>query len=907
METQGRLETQESVQHYVKTGLRKQTNPGTGMKNSLRFGWMLGLIVPLTGCVVSPQPPSPPPAVPGASQTLSEVFLHLQLDYSDRNSLDPKTLITSVLRELEREFAELELHLHASLEKAQIRLRSAEVETLLPIANPVTLEQAYHALQRLAQALRDSSPPHSPQRVELALARGLSKALDPYSVWMPQAAFREFRSNVTGEYAGLGVVVGLRESQLEVIELMDGGPAKMSGIKPGDRFVKIGTAAVAHMTQEEILRRLRGKAGTMIALEMSRPGVDEPIRFELVRAVVESPSVEVVDLQETVGKIRLLRLERFQQGTAEEVQAHLQGLTRQDGLILDLRGNPGGILEAATEVADLLLPGGLEIVSTQGALVPRGVKSRHRLDPEAWRTVPLVVLVNNASASASEVLAAALQQHKRGVVLGQRTYGKGTIQTTWPHQDGSGLKLTIGQYLTPDGSSLHSIGVIPDVALVPVHPDTEQFVWWSPDELDPPSSSGKPTVFAHRLRLLSKPPQATSNDPQPQDNTITLAWRLLQQARQSGTLPAQALADLVKQARHEQETEFTKAMAVQNIDWSLPAEAEIAPEVSARLQVQRRSPAALELHLTVRNDSAHPVHRVVGVLHSPLETIDQRQWGVGRIPGGGTCDLTLTLPLFRHEPTYTAPIRLKLLDHSGKKIGEVHTLVFPVPTRKLALGLSMDFHEDGNFGSVGNGNGQPDPGETLALKLRVENTAAQTLGAFTVELHDRTGNVRIHRGHVKWEVLDSGQVVTETLRLAVPDPEWSDEPLRLLLRSPAFPDTQVTWQFSLSELAGLRKAEVPAFKVLAVDHDSEAQDSGQRWLRFVPKNRAQLQDIVVFLNGHKVRYQLYETPENAPPETVLELVGRPGLNRLEVLLRGKSGLTLRRTLRFWQPQVSGSS
>ena len=363
----------------------------------------------------------------------------------------------------------------------------------------------------------------------------------------------------------------------------------------------------------------------------------------------------------------------------------------------------------------------------------------------------------------------------------------------------------------------------------------------------------------------------------------------------------------MKQVQREQETEFSEAMALQNINWSLPAEAEMAPEVSARLQVQHRSPAALELLLTVRNDSPHPVHRVVGVLHSPLETIDQRQWGVGRIPGGGTRDLTLTLTLPRHEPAYTAPIRLKLLDHSGKKIGEAHTLVFPVPTRKLALGLSMDFYDDGNFGSVGNGNGQPDPGEILALELRVENTAEQTLGSFTAELHDRTGTVRIHRGHVKWEALNSGQAVTETLRLAVPDTEWSDEPLRLFLRSPAFPDTQVTWQFSLSELAGLGKAEVPAFEVLAVDHGLEAQGSGRRWLRFVPKHRAQIEDTVVFLNGRKVQYQLYETSENAEPETAVELEVKPGLNRLEVLLRGKSGLSLRRTLRFWQPQVSGSS
>ena len=877
------------------------------MKNALRFGWMLGLIVTLAGCVVSPQPPRPAPAVPGASQTLSEVFLHLQLDYSDRHKLAPETLITSILRELEREFVELELELEDSPGKTQIRLRSAGVETLLPIANPAGLEQVHHALQRLAQSLRTSSPLHSPQRVELALARGLSKALDPHSVWMPQAAFREFRSNVTGEYAGLGVVVGLRENQLEVIALMDGGPAKISGIKPGDRFVKIGTTAVVHMTQEEILRRLRGKVGTSIVLEMVRPGRDEPIRFELVRAVVESPSVEVVELQKAGGQIRLLRLERFQQGTADEVQAHLEGLTQQNGLILDLRGNPGGILEAATEVADLLLPGGLEIVSTQGALAPRGVKSRHRLDPEAWRTVPLVVLVNDASASASEVLAAALQQHKRGVLLGQRTYGKGTIQATWIHQDGSGLKLTIGQYLTPDGSSLHGIGVIPDLELVPVHPDTEQFVWWSPDELEPPLSSGKPTVFAQRLRMLPQPQQPTSNDVQPQDNTITLARRLLQQARQSGTSPTQGLDAFVKQVQREQETEFSEAMALQNINWSLPAEAEMAPEVSARLQVQHRSPTALELLLTVRNDSPYPVHRVVGVLHSPLETIDQRQWGVGQIPGGGTRDLTLTLPLPRHEPAYTAPIRLKLLDHSGKKIGEAHTLVFPVPTRKLALGLSMDFYDDGNFGSVGNGNGQPDPGEILALELRVENTAEQTLGSFTAELHDRTGTVRIHRGHVKWETLDSGQAVTETLRLTVPDTEWSDEPLQLFLRSPAFPDTQVTWQFSLSELVELGKAEVPAFEVLAVDHGLEAQGSGRRWLRFVPKHRAQIEDTVVFLNGRKVQYQLYETSENAEPETAVELEVKPGLNRLEVLLRGKSGLSLRRTLRFWQPQVSGSS
>jgi len=906
VETQGWLETQKRGQHYVKTGLRTQTNPRTGMKTPLWFGTLLGLIALLAGCVVAPPPPSPPPAVPGASHTLSEVFLHLQLDYSERQQLDPKTLITSALRELEREFATLELRLQTSAQTSQIRIRIAGAETRLPISTPDALEPTHRALQQLAHALRNSSPPHPPQRVEQALARGLSKALDRHSVWMPQAAFQEFRSNVTGEYAGLGVVVGLRENQLEVLELMEGGPAQKSGMLPGDRFVKIGTEAVAHMTQEEMLQRLRGKAGTSVALEMARPGVEEPIRFELVRSVVESPSVEVVTFEENRGHIRLLRLERFQENTAEEVQAYLAGLTAQDGLILDLRGNPGGILDAATEVADLLLPGGLEIVSTQGALAPRGVQSRHRLDPQAWRTAPLVVLVDRESASASEVLAAALQQHQRGVVLGQRTYGKGTIQATWTHQDGSGLKLTIGQYLTPDGSSLHGLGVIPDVELVPVAPDPKQFVWWSPDELDPPSSSGKPTAFSHRLRVLSKPPPLKPDDPQAQDNTITLARRLLQQARQSGTRPAQALADFVTQVQHEQETEFVSAAAVQKTDWSRPEKTGSAPELSARLQVQRGSPEALELSLTLHNDSAHAAQRIVGVLHSPLASLDQQQWGVGKLLGGETRTLTRTFTFPKHAPAYTAPLRVKLLDHSGQNIGEAHTLVFPAPSKKLALAVTLEVFDDGTRESVGNGNGQPDPGETLALELRVENTA-NALGTLRAELHDRTGTVRIHRGQVQWDALDSGDSVTERLRLAVPEAERPDRPLRLFLQASEIPDTRVTWRFSLADLAKLEPAEVPGFAVLAVDPGGKVEEAGTRRLRLVPKKPSRLRDVVVFLNDRKVRYRRYETSENSDPETAVELEGKPGLNRVEVLLRGKSGLSVQKTLRFWQPQVSGSS
>ena len=299
--------------------------------------------------------------------------------------------------------------------------------------------------------------------------KGMLETLDPHSSFMPPEAFKEMQVETHGSFGGLGIEITVKDRFLTVVAPIEGTPADRAGIQPGDRIVKIEGQITKDLTLLDAVRKLRGPKGSKVTISILREGSPELMDFTLVREVIEVKSVRSKDLGDGIYYVRLAS---FQERTSKDLervleQAQTAGTT---ALILDLRNDPGGLLNQAVAVGDMFLEKGQLIVYTQGRIKNQDLRftAEHSNGLPKW---PMVVLVNGGSASASEIVAGALQDWKRAVLLGTKTFGKGSVQTVIPLSDGSGLRLTTAKYFTPRGRSIHGTGIMPDIIVEPPKPE----------------------------------------------------------------------------------------------------------------------------------------------------------------------------------------------------------------------------------------------------------------------------------------------------------------------------------------------------------------------------------------------------------------------------------------------------
>jgi carboxyl-terminal processing protease len=311
---------------------------------------------------------------------------------------------------------------------------------------------------------------------------GMLTGLDPHSAYLDQEAFKEMQVGTQGEFGGLGIEVGMEDGFVKVVAPIDDSPAARAGIKSGDLIVRLNDAAVKGMTLNDAVKRMRGKPNTQITLTIVRKGEPKPLVVTLTRAVIKIQSVKSKLLEP--GYV-YFRVTQFQEHTGEYLAREIEKLFKANqgpmkGLVLDLRNDPGGLLNGAVAVSAAFLPQGSLVVYTDGrtedakmrlnANPEHYLRGRGREDyvkrlPPELKTVPMVVLVNGGSASASEIVAGALQDHQRAVIMGQNTFGKGSVQTILPLNNNTAIKLTTARYFTPNGRSIQAKGITPDILL----------------------------------------------------------------------------------------------------------------------------------------------------------------------------------------------------------------------------------------------------------------------------------------------------------------------------------------------------------------------------------------------------------------------------------------------------------
>jgi carboxyl-terminal processing protease len=354
-------------------------------------------------------------------------------------------------------------------------IANKEAETALPV------EELRAFTDVFARIKNDYVEPVEDKKLITEAINGMLTGLDPHSAYLDADAFKDLQVGTQGEFGGLGIEVGMEDGFVKVVSPIEDTPAFKAGVKPGDMIVKLDDTPVKGMTLNDAVKRMRGKPGSTIKLTIARKGVDKPIVLTLTRAVIKIRSVKSTLLENGYGYVRVTQ---FQEHTGELLVEALNKLytdnkTPLKGLILDLRNDPGGLLNGAVAVTAAFVNPDSLVVYTEGrtedAKMRLTASREHYLRPmqtdylkslpQGVKRVPMVVLVNSGSASASEIVAGALQDHKRAVIMGTRTFGKGSVQTILPLGNGTAIKLTTARYFTPNGRSIQAKGIEPDIVV----------------------------------------------------------------------------------------------------------------------------------------------------------------------------------------------------------------------------------------------------------------------------------------------------------------------------------------------------------------------------------------------------------------------------------------------------------
>jgi carboxyl-terminal processing protease len=345
----------------------------------------------------------------------------------------------------------------------------------VPAAAISTIEPTQLLTEVIERVRREYVDRIDDERLVQSAIRGILEELDQHSSYLDADQYEEIRISTSGNYTGVGLDVSLDDGRVTVVTPLDGAPAARAGILPGDIVVSVDNVPVNENNVEDSVNRMRGAIGTEVTVDVLRHGNEQPLRFALTRSEVEVNTVRGEYLGDGVG---YLRLTAFSEHTPRDLVRAARSLKRESGtqlkgVVLDLRNNPGGVLNSAVEVADSFLGEGLIVRGSGRARQARFEQYAHAGDE--LENVPTIVLVNSGSASASEIVAGALQDHQRARIVGERTYGKGSVQTVMPLGEGSAIKLTTSRYMTPSGRSINGTGIDPDVIVRSDDP-TQQYL-----------------------------------------------------------------------------------------------------------------------------------------------------------------------------------------------------------------------------------------------------------------------------------------------------------------------------------------------------------------------------------------------------------------------------------------------
>lgn len=666
--------------------------------------------------------------------------LHMVKDkYVDPTRIHPRRMLLWALDGIQKYVAEVMVQPNLAEQRVTVKVDAFRRD--FSTSDVTSISALYGSLKQILSFVRRHLDPKTGMKmVEYAAINGLLSTLDPHSLWLDPDVYRNMKAGTRGSFGGLGIVISIRDGMLTVVSPIDDTPASRAGLKTQDRIVKIGNESTINMSLNEAVNRLRGDPNTKVTLWISRAGWAEPRKFVIVRDIIRIKSVSSRMLSNGVG---YLRIKHFSLGMSAEMARHLKKLKQKGAraLVLDLFNNPGGLLEEAINAADLFLSDG-EIVTVVAYAGTNRETAKARKSTTIWKE-PVVVLVNSGSASAAEVLAGALKGRDRAVVVGQRTFGKGSVQVLFEYDEGSALKLTVRQYLTPGGVSIQSVGINPDIRLLPVVVKPGQVLFnraipsIREQDLEQHLSQHqllkKENAPAAEIYYLSKDPAAMEVSPTEMSgnaadpSVVRVAMKLLA-ARLTGSREEvlKRMSPFLADFREKEEKRIVKALTKLNVDWKIEPASEV-PMLEAVVESDKpdnlvRPGDTIRLKVTVTNMGQGPAYRVRAVTSADGDHFDNKEFIFGRIDPGKqrTWEVPILIP--QQSLSQVHPVTFTFFEEYGHQPTKT-VLAIRIQGRKRALFACqyqiMDDH-------LGNRDGLAQAGESLRLRVLVRNLGPGT-------------------------------------------------------------------------------------------------------------------------------------------------------------------------------------
>jgi carboxyl-terminal processing protease len=753
-----------------------------------------------------------------ALPALSFVIKKVTDEYVDPARIDPRAMFVAALDAVERTVAEVMVKGDATGDAVSVTVGTAQrdfdLRTIQSVwSMRVLLQQALGFVQENLVAHQDL------REIEYAAANGLLSTLDPHSMVLEPRYFKEMKLQTRGEFGGIGFVIAMREGNLTVVKVLKGTPAQRAGIKARDVITRIEEQSTVNMDLQDAVDRLRGKPQTRVSLTVQRAAWPEARKLTLTREMI---SVETVPQSKLLaGNVAYLRLAQFSRNSTRDVRA---AIVRQraeaggelTGLVLDLRGNPGGLLEEAVDLSDLFLTQGV-VVKTQKKGSARRSVTEAVPSKDDLASLPVVVLVNNGSASASEIVAGALKNNDRALVVGRQTFGKGSVQQLYDFTESgrpgeeAALKLTVAEYLTPGDVSIQETGISPDVLLLPGRALKDQVNFFAP-----PRSMGEADLDRHLANPTGKPAAAPGPTRPAEEGPLELRYLLEEDEDQvaralkrdaarasphgdEALLSAEQIEDeqldadpdqvkedfqirfarellarapspdrqrllqaattLVGERRAEEEARLTARLGRLGVDWGLAAAGGVPRPVVTVTPAPGRAARAGEtvpFTVTVENRGTGALRRLRAWTSTDKAWfLDRREFVFGAVRPGERRSWTVPLKLARSMDSRRDEVTLHFDDQDGHAPPDVSTTfdVVEVPRPAFAFSVQVDDARGGN------GDGLPQRGESFTLRVDVRNVGPGTSGEKTTATLKNLGDEKlfITKGRARLGALKPGE------------------------------------------------------------------------------------------------------------------------------------------------------
>ncbi|MFH2009917.1 MAG: MXAN_5808 family serine peptidase [bacterium] len=728
---------------------------------------------------------------------LNNVLAKVRTRYVEPKRLSPRRMLRKALLEVQQDVPEVIVRFKGKHD-VEVQVDTAvKTFSLEKVDSPWALSTALRGIFRFMQS--HLHPTTKKRNVEYAAVDGLLKTLDCHSVLLRPEFFGEMQIHTQGSFGGLGITISRcgHPQVLTVVKPLPGTPAYKAGLQAGDQILRIGSEPTENLTLNEAVKRLRGKPGSKVRIWVKRKGANRLQPFQIERDRIHIRAVDFRMLGRGVGYVRI---KNFQNSTAWELRLALRSLQSQGmtALVLDLRGNGGGLLSRAIDVADAFLYSGTIVTTVEHGINRR--ESRANWASTVAGKVPLAVLVDGGTASASEIVAGALKNLDRAVVIGQRTYGKGSVQVIYPNRDRSGFKVTIAQYLTPGDRSIQGIGVIPDIELTPVTVEKDRVVYFSSGadlvrEGDRACSLQRASLALRAppqrriFHLAGKPPLGFKCEPcgagpdfeaRPDpdqfffDYPMRLARKVVlkTQSFSRRRVLSGARALLVNQQAAQGRKIAAKLKSVSGVDWSPAPPRSQPPRLTATVTAGNRGVAEagkpLKITVTVKNAAGGgTAYQVRGLVYSTNPMLQHREVFFGKVAPGATRSAVLSVKLLPGARPRADDLSVRFFTGNGGLPPSICT-VFRIRERpKPAFAYTRQLMDV----IQGNGDGGIQPGEHVRMRVQVKNVGAGAAGETYLRLKSLSGDaITVGRGLYALTGLKPGATQTVELDFKVMQP-----------------------------------------------------------------------------------------------------------------------------------------